>query len=57
METTDKKRKYIAKKIYKNNPHNDMVLGLIKEIRSKSHFKDKTINELYKSIKWMNDNR
>lgn len=57
METTDEKRKYIAKKIYKNNPHNDMVLGLIKEIRSKSHFKDKTINELYKSIKWMNDNR
>lgn len=57
METTDEKRKYIVKKIYKNNPHNDMVLGLIKEIRSKSHFKDKTINELYKSIKWMNDNR
>lgn len=57
METTDEKRKYIAKKIYKNNPHNDMVLGLIKEIRSKSHFKDKIINELYKSIKWMNDNR
>lgn len=57
METTDEKRKYIVKKIYKNNPHNDMVLGLIKEIRSKSHVKDKTINELYKSIKWMNDNR
>lgn len=57
METTDEKRKYIVKKIYKNNPHNDMVLGLIKEIRSQSHFKDKTINELYKSIKWMNDNR
>lgn len=57
METTNEKRKYIVKKIYKNNPHNDMVLGLIKEIRSKSHVKDKTINELYKSIKWMNDNR
>lgn len=57
METTDERRKYIVKKIYKNNPHNDMVLGLIKEIRSKSHVKDKTINELYKSIKWMNDNR
>lgn len=57
METTNERRKYIVKKIYKNNPHNDMVLGLIKEIRSKSHVKDKTINELYKSIKWMNDNR
>jgi hypothetical protein len=57
MKTTDEKRKYIIKKIYKNNPHNDTVLGLIKEISSKSHFKDKTINELYKSIKWMNDNR
>ncbi len=57
MKTTDEKRKYIIKKIYKNNPHNDTVLGLIKEISSKSHFKDKTISELYKSIKWMNDNR
>lgn len=57
METTDEKRKYIVKKIYKNNPHDDMVLGLIKKIRSKSHLKDKTINELYKSIKWMNNNR
>lgn len=57
MKTTDEKRKYIVKKIYKNNPHNDTVLDLIKEISSKSHFKDKTISELYKSIKWMNDNR